>query len=429
MVTPGKSDTVKRKVNEADLIAEIQQADNQHRKEVFELFLQEHRNSTDHFAVGNSLKGLGLIALQEDNYELGIKYLKDSLARFKKSKNSEQSLNVLIHLGTASQIVGDRPSAEKYYREILKSYRKYVDNDILARSLMFVSLCELSRGDIIQAKRHFDESIEIMKMVDDKDSLAQNLMIFGEMCFLFDLSEEGVGYLEWSLSLYEELNHFEGIYTTHYSLGSNAQGCDDILSAKKHYTECLKLAKKARDKSKKALAMLHLGECAFVQMDYKKASEYLVQSLAVFQKEEFDEGTLKSLEGLAHIAYLRNDFPNVLVRLEECISLAFRMGEIGRSLHALEGYVALYETMQDSVSAACVLGASHSFINQMLKEDLLSEGEYSFHPEHNRSQMKKKTLIDAWNRGLAMDILDIIDFVSRNRERLYPELVVNVYHN
>ncbi len=136
---------------------------------------------------------------------------------------------------------------------------------------------------------------------------------------------------------------------------------------------------------------------------------------------------MKCLEGLAHIGFLMNDYPYVAVRLEECISLAFKMGDVDRILHALEGYAALYETMNDSVSAACVLGASHSFILQMLKADYLNEGDYRFHPERNRAQMKKKTLIDAWNRGLAMDLEDIIDFVSKNRERSYPGLEVDLY--
>ncbi len=426
-MTTRKTASTERILQEADLIAEIMQADNQQRKKEFELFLQVNRNSTDYFAVGNSLKGLGLIALEEDNYELAIKYLKDSLAKFKRAKDSEQVQDVLIHLGTASQLAGDRISAEKYFQEILKKYRKNIDNEILARSLMFVSMCELARGEDILAKRHFDECIEIMKNNDDKEALAQNLFIFGEMCFLFDKMEDGIRYHNLSLSLYEELNHFEGKYSINFSFARKAQDYDDIPSAKKYYSECLKLARKSRDKYKKGLSMLHLGECAYIEMDYKKASDYFVQCLAIFPKEEFDEGTLKCLEGLAHIGFLMNDYPYVAVRLEECISLAFKMGDVDRILHALEGYAALYETMNDSVSAACVLGASHSFILQMLKADYLNEGDYRFHPERNRAQMKKKTLIDAWNRGLAMDLEDIIDFVSKNRERSYPGLEVDLY--
>ena len=207
------------------------------------------------------LSGAGMLALNQDEYDLAETFCRESLALFRERGDKRESALSLYRLGLAAWWKCNYTAVRSLEEEALTLYRQMGDKGGAADPLLILSRLALVQGNYAEAYSLAEESLALFREVGDKWGLAY---VFHHLaCVIF------------------------------------AQG--NVARARTTVEEGLALSRELGYKEGIADALALLGQFAFQQGDTALAHSLLAESQLLFREVGDRRGTARSLCLLAKV--------------------------------------------------------------------------------------------------------------------------------
>lgn len=143
------------------------------------LKIYETNNLTDKAAAANTQIATHYIS--EKEYNLAIKYLKESLKIYQKTKNPLNECLTLINLGEAYRLSGNLDEAEKMFTTVLKHDESKKDDVILAYALGNSGMIQSTKKNFQIAIQQLNKAIRILTKRGDSYSTSIYLFEQGKI--------------------------------------------------------------------------------------------------------------------------------------------------------------------------------------------------------------------------------------------------------
>jgi len=286
----------------------------------------------------NGLRGAGMLAHLQGDYERAAAMHKESLALFIEIGDKFGIARELDALGEIAQYKGDYLHATELHTESLALRYEVRDNEGIAISLGQLGVIARDRADYPHARALLEQSLEMSRELGDKLLTAQSLNNLGLVEHPVCEYARASRLFEEAVSLYRELNDRLGISNTLQNLGNVAKDQGKFKLATMQYNECLSLKEELGDKRGTARVTVSLAEVAFYQGNYPLADELADKSLAQFKELNIKRGTNHAMQIKAFVAINQGKFDLSKSLADECLALSNQINSPRAIAYAKEMY-------------------------------------------------------------------------------------------
>ena len=130
------------------------------------------READSTILAAHALHGLGLLALEGQDFEGAKRSLEEALSLYLETNNLQQVSLTRTHLGSVLLVQGEREWAAAMMEEALAEARRADDRASTYVALYNLALVALSRGDYDHAEILFEEGVILSEQVRDQANLA-----------------------------------------------------------------------------------------------------------------------------------------------------------------------------------------------------------------------------------------------------------------
>lgn len=197
-----------------------------------------------------------------------------------------------------------------------------------------------------EARVILEQSLAMCRDLGYGVGAAFSLLLLGLAISNLEDSRQGRHMVEESLALYRELeDKFGTAWALTYLGGCVGTKASTAEEARLNLEEGLAICRKEEYLAGTIHILVHLGDLALDQMDYRAARRWLEESLAIQRRLGKGGSTVKNLTDLGDLAFQQGDYMEARAYYEESLSVA---EETGNLIFASEapvslGYVALRE--------------------------------------------------------------------------------------
>ncbi len=255
----------------------------------------------------NGLRGAGMLAFQQGDFEQALVLHQESLALFREVGFPLGVARELDVLGEIAYYRGDRIQAIEYHTESLAIRYEIDDKEGIAHSLGQLGVIARDSGEYEKARDLFDESLQLCRGLGDNLMLAKTLNNLGVVEHLLSQYEQAGRTFAEAVTLFRALNDQPGIADALQNQGNVAKDQGDFKQAIQLYKESLALREKMGDKRGIARTTASLAEVAFHQGNYPVAAELTENSLALFRSLGIKRGTVVAIVIQAYVALYQGD--------------------------------------------------------------------------------------------------------------------------
>jgi non-specific serine/threonine protein kinase len=279
------------------------------------------------------------------------------------------------------------------------------------------------RGYLEEGRRWVEKAFE-QRHAASMPSVAYALMILWVMQSKnaeSDLSQIGK-LLEESLKLYQELDDKNGIAHVLNFLGIHAFAQDDYIKAKEHLHASLALRRELGDPWGIAQTLQNFAPVALKEQDYESAKAYAEETIAWFERAGDRRGVTRNLTDLAEIAAVEDDYPLAMKLLGRSLLQLMEIGD-KRSIVSTLGHLARLESKQENHARAALLFGTTEALREIIEMAPLQGLEFEDYDKSmdvTREGLSEKEFTDLWERGHAMTMEQVIDFVLHETEASTP---------
>jgi len=392
------------------------------------------------WGVAFSLRGLGVwTAYWSDEAQAEI-LLNESLAMFRKMRDSWGTALVLLNLGWLASYdhdrseavwneglglfrdVGDRwgmavtlgalgyvarlrndyQQAIKYSKESLRLFRELGDKAGVAMSLSRLGQVAYRRDDYKQMVQLFEESLALEKELGYKSDPAYSLMMLGRAaCFQGDY-ERATRLLQDSLARFQQIEEKDGIAAALDFMAVVAHYQSDDEQAVALWEQSLSVSRERGRESGIALALVGLGQVACHRGDCERARELVEQGLALFQNLGDKQNIALALNSLGRVVSAQGDHERAATLFRESLSVRRELGAKRGIAESLEGLAGAALAHRDYARVAKLLGMADA-IREAIGAPLppVDRAEHTRRVETAREQLGGPGLASAWAEGRA----------------------------
>jgi tetratricopeptide (TPR) repeat protein len=141
----------------------------------FEESLDIYQDCKDRRGIAESLRALGMMAMNRDEYSLARTLFQGSLHIAQDLRDGAAIQRALLNLGNVSYFMGDDASAAQYYGESIAISRDLNDLKGLSNSLNSLANLSIRLQDFDSARNLFEESLALTREMGDKFGIATTL--------------------------------------------------------------------------------------------------------------------------------------------------------------------------------------------------------------------------------------------------------------
>ncbi len=208
----------------------------------------------------------------------------------------------------------DLTHARTYFEESLAIFRRLKDSPGIAEALHGVGICAQARGEHTTAAVLFRESLQLYRRLHNDEGVAWSLDHLGDTTLnMADYREADAMFGE-SLAIFRRLQHTWGMAISLHHQGLAALARQDAALADDRLHESLALFQELDNTWGVATSFDHLGYAALLRNDHLQAREHFVTALLRNHSDQDRDGFARSLTGLASVAVRRRS-PEPAARL------------------------------------------------------------------------------------------------------------------
>lgn len=199
-------------------------------------------------ARAEALRGAGVLACYQGDFEQGRALLEESLATHRQLDNAVGVAGALVGLGNVHQWLGDTERAGALLEEGVTLYRHIVDALNLPEALASLGTFLLQQRKWERAKEALEESLRLYQQNGDAFGRAHTLMLLGEVARAQGQLERAMGFSQESLQVHRTLGNRAPLPTLLTNLGLIALVKGELDEAERLVAEGLALAWELNDR-------------------------------------------------------------------------------------------------------------------------------------------------------------------------------------
>jgi predicted ATPase/class 3 adenylate cyclase/Tfp pilus assembly protein PilF len=285
----------------------------------------EHSPTSSHLLRGQALRGAGMLAFQQGDYERATALHGQSLSLFRDIGDKLGIGRELSALGEIAKIQGNYSQSIELHTESLAIRHEIADKEGVAVSLGHLGIIARDRGQYPYARELLEESLRLSRELKDKLMTAQALQSLGLVAFNLCEYPRATDLFEEASTLYRELNDRLGISNALQHLGTMAKDQGDFQRATALYKQYLELKRELGDRHGIAQAISNQAEVYFYQGNYPRAAELVEEGLSLFKELGVKRGILYCLGLQAYIAHYQGDYQRAQSLAAEVLNIATAM--------------------------------------------------------------------------------------------------------
>ena len=263
-------------------------------------------------------------------------------------------------------------------------------------------------GNHSAARLMYEESLLISKELGYRQGVATSLLGLGTIARVDGDMASARALTEQSLAIWQRLNESWGIAWALHQLGDLAFDRGELEAACLLYNECLEVRRVLGDKSGIAWLFNMLGEVARFEGHFERAQVLYDESLRLHREIGNKGGVTATSSNMGYLALNQGNHQLARAFFEE--SLSQHLGNKGLNALCLTG---LAGVVQDSVSAARLLGAAESFRD--LSSSPADRADHERIVAAVRAKLDEATFTVAWEAGRSMLLDQAIEIVLQDK--------------
>ncbi|CAN5550527.1 hypothetical protein BH23CHL2_BH23CHL2_01000 [soil metagenome] len=148
-------------------------------RELYEQALALYRELGDRRSVATVLRGLGSVAIDQDDPVEAIELLDESLVHARAGEEQWEVAAITNLLGHAAFALGDHDTAIARHEEALAGWRQMGDTTYISAALTCIGLVSFASGQFDRAAAAYREALELATSVDDRFHVVRAVEGFG----------------------------------------------------------------------------------------------------------------------------------------------------------------------------------------------------------------------------------------------------------
>jgi len=245
-----------------------------------------------------ALNAAGMLALNQDDYDVGEAFCTESLALFRQLGDKPGIALTLYRLGLLAWWKGQYPAARSLEEEALAFYRELGDKGGAADPLLILSRLALVQRNHAGARSLAEESLALFREVSDRWGIAYVLLHLARMIFAQGDSARAQPLVQECLKISRELGYKEGIAESLSLLGQIALHQGETALAHSLLAESQLLFREVGDRRGAARSLCLFANVITAQGDNARARGLCEESLALLRALGDTEYLALCLEGL-----------------------------------------------------------------------------------------------------------------------------------
>lgn len=232
--------------------------------------------------VGRTLNSLGILYLEQEDYEKATELLKQSLQVYQSLKNRGEQSRVLLNLAVVDQRTGNDDRALERFRASLDQATEANMKDVMISAGEGIGAVLRVKGDYVAAIEMLDRSLQLAEEIGSQTQIAEILWRKAEVCVSTENYVEAVTLAERSLALARQLRFSNLIHLSAKTLGEAYLGLkkdDDafqVLNQAIEQAEAMRYAVAGREQGRQ------------LYFENKVAAYHLLSDLFIARNRSFD---------------------------------------------------------------------------------------------------------------------------------------------
>ncbi|MCL4258408.1 MAG: tetratricopeptide repeat protein [Anaerolineales bacterium] len=360
-----------------------------------------------------ALKGAGVLAYLQGDYQQAITFLEESLTLFQDLHDNVGVAHILRRLGLAAWFQGDQNTARTQLEASVALFRTIPHPWGIADALHWLGHVVLDQGDVATAHALFEESLALFRQTGDKRNIALPLKDFGLMASLQGEHATARLLYEESLVLSREVEDTWHIAETLQRLGDLARLQGEYERADTLCQESLGLWRKLGNKGGIAETLNLLGETAQLQGDHQQATSFFMESLALLRALGSQRITARVLHNLGQAARNENDHERATALYLESLALNHEIEYTPGIADCLVGLAAVAAATDSAERAAQLLGTAEPHLDTIRGYmPLTDRTDYDDTMAAVRAQLDDAVFTAAFAQGRALSLEQAIAYAQ-----------------
>ena len=244
--------------------------------------------------------------LNHGQLQEGYAWLQGALARANGTALPETTARALLGAGTLASAQGYYVEASDWLNRSLGLWEELGDQCCVAATLRGLGRVAANQGDFQTAKTRFTQALDLSRPLDDIEGIAEALNFLGQAQLDLGDVEAARRSLVEALPLVQRPDMSGDRTLVLRNLGRVAAAYGDDALANRYFEEALAIAEPAGDVINIVKLMINMAETMLRQGDAGAAHARLKTSLDLAARAGDRRGIMRSLEGLAACAAMRN---------------------------------------------------------------------------------------------------------------------------
>ncbi|MFC1850739.1 tetratricopeptide repeat protein [candidate division CSSED10-310 bacterium] len=275
---------------------------------------------------GMAQLALGIINLNQGNFESAYHHFRDSIPLFESLNEVSLSSDAIRNLGHVAFRRGDYNQALACYEEKLKISRRLEDKRGILVVLSNIGNVHYVKGDHEAALDCFNKSIELGKEIKDKFLSSANYANMGNIYREQQDYDKAIDCYENYLKICQEIGNLHGISVAYGGLGNVYLELGDFSKAEIFFHDYQIFSEKLGNRLGLSIAIGNLGVIYLEKGDQQKALEYFYQRLQLCEQLGDKAGVAVTLGNLADAYYYLTDYSKALGYIDRSLNLSKQLG-------------------------------------------------------------------------------------------------------
>ncbi|MBC8466431.1 MAG: tetratricopeptide repeat protein [Deltaproteobacteria bacterium] len=275
---------------------------------------------------GNFFIMIGLTYCDLNQHKKALRYYKQALVKFKKTKDMEGVGNTLVNIGSVYDKLDQYERSLGYYKQALTIYDRIGDlngkrNVLIDIGIMYGNLSLYER-----ALNYFRQALAISKEAEDAVNEANTLGNIGAVYANIGLYKKALDYYEDALTIYRRIENIKLEGTSLGNIGLVYSNLSDYEKALDYHHQALAIARKIGDCWAEAGCLINIGLVYIDFAHYQKALEYCLHALAIDTKIENLKGKGRDLANIGLVYQILGRYEKALRYFKRALANRRKIG-------------------------------------------------------------------------------------------------------
>ena len=268
----------------------------------------------------DSLRGLGLLSLTENNYSEALDHLSQSLELCRQSGNQRSESAALNAMGTIYLISGDTQQARDYYQAAQRLLNSLGDQIAEGRLVNNLGCVHQGEGDNYLAMTCFEQALHIDQEVGDRAGMSAALTNLGIAYHRLGEFERARATYEQAIQLCAEIGQWAAGAGVISNLGLLYYHQGNYESASHYQLQATRIAREHNEVTLLSYPLVRLGQVYLALKRYPEAEQCCQEAIQYRIASNRADLNLDPLACLARLALAQEDLPRAVQYCEKLLN-------------------------------------------------------------------------------------------------------------